>query len=98
SFLNPLLLSGIFIIIFLCVSNLDYTVYYEGTKVISFLIGPATVSLALPLYEKLSLLKKHWKRILSVIVVGVLIHAITIGGIVLILQSTDQMIATFIPK
>lgn len=96
--LNPLLLSAIFIIIFLLLTNLPYLSYENGTSFITFLIGPATVSLALPLYEKLGVLKKHWKIIFSVIGVGVIIHALMIFIIVFILKSSDVMIATFIPK
>lgn len=96
--LNPLLLSAIFIIIFLLLTNLPYLSYENGTSFITFLIGPATVSLALPLYEKLAVLKKHWKIIFSVIGVGVIIHALMIFIIVFILKSSDVMIATFIPK
>jgi len=98
SLLNPLLLTSTFIVIFLCVTNINYDTYQEGTKMISFFIGPATVSLALPLYEKLPILKKHWKTIISVLIVGVVIHALTIAGIVFILHTTDEMIATMIPK
>lgn len=98
SLLNPLLLTSTFIVIFLCVTNINYDTYQEGTKMISFFIGPATVSLALPLYEKLPILKKHWKTIISVLIVGVIVHAVTILGIVFILHTTDEMIATMIPK
>lgn len=98
SLLNPLLCTSVFIIIFLCVTQINYEVYREGTKLISFFIGPATVSLALPLYEKLPILKKYWKTILSVLLIGVIVHALTIAGIFLILETTEQMIATLIPK
>lgn len=43
SLLNPLLLTSTFIVIFLCVTNINYDTYQEGTKMISFFIGPATV-------------------------------------------------------
>ena len=98
SLLNPLLLTATFIIIFLIVVNIDYSVYQEGTKFISFFIGPATVSLALPLYEKLCILKKHWKAIISILAVGVVTHALSIAAIVWLLGTTDVMTATFIPK
>lgn len=98
SLLNPLLCTSVFIIIFLCVTQIDYEVYREGTKLISFFIGPATVSLALPLYEKLPILKKYWKTILSVLLISVVVHALTMAGILLILDTTEQMIATLIPK
>ena len=48
--------------------------------------------------KKLPILKKHWKTIISVLIVGVIVHALTIAGIVFILHTTDEMIATMIPK
>jgi predicted murein hydrolase (TIGR00659 family) len=96
--LNPLLLSSTFIIIFLCVFHIDYPIYQEDTALISFFIGPATVSLALPLYEKLPILKKHWQAIIAILLIGVIVHALTIASIVFLLNSADVMIATFIPK
>ena len=96
--LNPLFFTSVFIIIFLVIFKIDYNVYKEGSSFITFLIGPATVSLAIPLYEKLPLLKKHYKTILLTITTGVLSHAIIIGFMAFVLNISHELIATFIPK
>ena len=96
--LNPLFFTSVFIIIFLVIFKIDYNVYKEGSSFITFLIGPATVSLAIPLYEKLPLLKKHYKTILLTITTGVLSHAIIIGFMAFFLKISNELIATFIPK
>lgn len=57
---NPLLLGSIFVIIFLSVLNIPYADYKASAQPINYLLLPATVSLAVPLYEKLELLKKIW--------------------------------------
>lgn len=98
SILNPLLMSSIVIMIFLLLTRIPYETYKQGTKFITFLIGPATVSLAIPLYEQLPVLKKHWKVILGAILSGVLVHAIVIGLIVFAFQSSLEMMATVLPK
>lgn len=54
---NPLLLSVIVTILVLVTAHIDYEVYYAGAKYLSYLLTPATVCLAVPLYEKFALLR-----------------------------------------
>ena len=70
--LNPLLLSIIMTILVLLITGVDYQNYYTGAKYISYLLTPATVSLAIPLYEQMEILKKNWKAVIAGIVSGVL--------------------------
>ena len=60
---NPLLIAVILTVGALCILKIDYSVYESGTKYISYLLTPATVSLAIPLYEQLDVLKKNIKAI-----------------------------------
>ena len=69
---NPLLIAVIIIIAVLAVSGIDYKVYNEGAKYISYLLTPATICLAIPLYEQFELLKSNWKAIAVGIFSGVL--------------------------
>ena len=62
--LNPLLVASIVIILILMLSDVSYDNFFIGGRFISMLIGPATVALAIPLYQNLELLKKHSKTIL----------------------------------
>ena len=67
---NPLLISIILIILLLKVLDIDYTVYEDGAGLISFLLTPATVALAIPLYEQIEPLKKNWQAIIVGILSG----------------------------
>lgn len=98
SLLNPLLLTSISIIMILLSTNISYESYSEGTTFITYLIGPATVSLAIPLYEKLGMLRKYWKVVIVSILSGVIAHALCIFLITVTLQSSPELVATFIPK
>ena len=69
---NPLLISVAATIAVLAAAGIDYDVYYSGAQYLSYLLTPATVCLAVPLYEKLEVLKKNWRAILIGIVSGVL--------------------------
>lgn len=69
---NPLLIAIIFVIIAIKILGVDYDSYYVGAKYISYLLTPATVCLAIPLYQQLDLLKNNWKAIIIGVVSGVL--------------------------
>lgn len=69
---NPLLLSSIIIGACLMLGNIPYSSYKSSSSVLSWLLLPATVSLAIPLFEQWKLLKKNWKAILCGIGAGVI--------------------------
>ena len=61
---TPLLLSAIFIIIFLKVTGISYQDYYQGGVYLNNLIVPSTVALGIPLYKSFHLMKHHVRSIL----------------------------------
>ena len=70
--LNPLLIAVICVIGVNAVMKVDYQTYNAGGQYLSYLLTPATVCLAVPLYEQLALLKKHLTAVICGIVAGVL--------------------------
>ena len=79
--LNPLLLAVICVMAVLVILDVDYEQYNEGAKYISYLLTPATVCLAVPLYEQLSLLKKNFKAVAAGIFSGVLASLVSVLGL-----------------
>ncbi len=59
---NPLLLGSIFVIIFLSVCKIPYADYKASAAPVNYLLLPATVALAIPLYEKSDLLRRERRR------------------------------------
>ena len=57
--LNPLLTASLLIIAVLLAGRIDYEVYNEGAQYVSYLLTPATVCLAIPLYRQLRLLREN---------------------------------------
>ena len=98
AFLNPLLISIILTIAVLLVFRIDYKSYYEGAKYISYLLTPATVCLAIPLYEQLSLLKKNWKAVVGGIVTGVFTSLCSVLAMSLIFRLDHSFYVTLLPK
>ncbi len=95
---NPLLIAIILVIGFLLICDIDYKNYQQSAKYISYLLTPATVSLAIPLYEKIDLLKKHLWAVLIGITSGVLTSLLSILGMAVIFQLTHQEYVTLLPK
>ncbi|MCI8299611.1 MAG: LrgB family protein [Lachnospiraceae bacterium] len=95
---NPLLTAVILVILFLAVSNVDSSVYQEGAKPISFLLTPATICLAVPLYEKMELLKNNYKAILTGIFSGVLTSLASIFLLAFLFKLDHASYVTLLPK
>ena len=96
--LNPLLISIAATILILLVAHVDYDVYYDGAKYLSFLLTPATVCLAVPLYEKLELLKQNWKAILAGILSGVLTTLVSVLAMSVLFHLSHAEYVTLLPK
>ena len=98
SFFNPLLVSIILVILFLSVSGISYSTYAESADYISFLLTPATICLAVPLYEQFKLLKKNWKAVVAGIVSGVVSSLVCIFLMALLFRFDHHTYVTFLPK
>ena len=94
AFFNPLLLGAIFVIVFLSVCGIPYADYKVSAAPVNYLLLPATVALAIPLYEKLDLLKANAAAIIAGISVGTLVSL----GSALALHLTQEQYATLLPK
>lgn len=96
--LNPLLISIIITIAVLLILGIDYNKYYEGAKYISYLLTPATVCLAIPLYEQIELLKHNFKAIITGILSGVVTSLCTILALAIVFRFSHEEYVTFLPK
>ncbi len=96
--LNPLLVSIVITVIVLVVTDMDYEIYYNGAKYISYLLTPATVCLAIPLYEQFEILKKNVAAILAGILSGVLTSLSCILAMVLIFNMNHKQYVSLLPK
>ena len=95
---NPLLIAQVAIICVLLLFKIDFNSYNNGAKYISFFLTPATVCLAIPLYEELQHLKDNWIAIMAGIVSGMLSSAATILALSLIFSLNHQEYVTLLPK
>lgn len=96
--LNPLLIATICVMGVLLVLKVDYAQYQEGAKYISFLLTPATVCLAVPLYRQMSLLKKNLKAVAAGILSGVLASLCSVYLLARLFRLTHEQYVTLLPK
>lgn len=95
---NPLLVSVILTMAFLLIFDIDYESYKAGANHLSYLLTPATVCLALPLYEQFSRLRENAAAVL----VGIFTGVVTSLGSVLLLSYLFRLdhaaYVTLMPK
>ena len=95
---NPLLIGIALVILVLVVGKIDYSVYELGGTYINFLLTPATICFALPLYRQIQLLKQHSVAIMIGILSGVVASAISILGLAFAFSLSYEEYVTFLPK
>lgn len=96
--LNPVATSVVALICFLMLTDTSYEAYFEGGQFVHFLLGPATVALAIPLYQQFSKLKKLWLPVAIAILSGVTIGALSSVYIARLLGASLQTQLSLAPK
>ena len=97
-FFNPILVSIIIVAFVLKVFKVDFANYDEGAKIINYLLTPATICLAIPLYKQFELLKRNWKVVLVAICAGVVVNCAFVYFVAKLFQLEHNVYATFIVK
>ena len=95
---NPLLVAALSLMLFLSLCRIPCAEYQVSAAPISFLLLPATVSLAVPLYEKWSLLRQNAPAILAGIAVGVVVSAGCIILLAWVFGLDRSQSVTLLPK
>ena len=95
---NPLLLGSIFVIIFLSLVQIPFAEYKQSVSVLNYLLLPATVSLAVPLYEQWLPMKKNAKAVLCGILAGSVTSMVSIIAMSWILKLDPVLSASLMPK
>ena len=95
---NPLLIAILLTMGAIRLLGVNYESYMGGAKYISYLLTPATVCLAVPLYEQTVLLKKHIKALAAGIASGVLASVTSILILSKLFALSHEQYVTLLPK
>ncbi|MGN0336774.1 MAG: LrgB family protein [Lachnospiraceae bacterium] len=95
---NPLLISIVISIIVLWIGKIDYETYNEDAKYLSWLLTPATVCLAIPLYEQWGLLKQNYKAVFFGLLAGTVTSLTTVFVLAKLCGLSHEEYVTLLPK
>ena len=95
---NPTLIGMVLVTVFVVVSGMNPDGYTSGTKLIFWLMTPATISLAVPMYEQFQVLKKSLKAVLAGACAGVLSCMVMIVAVSLLLKFERSVMISLMPK
>ncbi|MHA4990516.1 LrgB family protein [Cetobacterium somerae] len=96
--LNPLLLGIIFVISILVIFDIPLNEYNKGTEIITFFLGPATVVLAVPLYNQIETLKKNIVPILFGITIGSASAILSVIFLSKLVNLEKDVLISILPK
>lgn len=95
---NPVLLSVVFLVLVLTLTHTSYHSYFQGAQFIHFLLGPATVALAVPLFRQVPKLKRAFLPLMGGLVAGSLTAILSTVVIAHLLGASWQTLASMAPK
>ena len=95
---NPMLIACITLIVFLVLADVPYALYKEKTYALNYLMLPATVSLAIPLYEQWQLLKKNVLAIVCGIGAGAMTSVVCVLIMAWVFRMEPQYAVSLMPK
>lgn len=96
--INPLLYSIVFIIAFLLIFDVDYSTYNQSANYFTFFMTPATICLAIPLYQQAERIGENAVPVLTGILAGILANALTIYIFAIIFSLDHGIYITLLPK
>jgi len=96
--LNPVLLAVVALVTVLYATGTPYQTYFDGAQFVHFLLGPATVALAVPLYFNFSKLRRLWLPLLGGLIAGSVTAALSAIGIAWLFGASTQTLISLAPK
>lgn len=95
---NPVLIAVIALVSLLIATGTDYSTYFEGAQFVHFLLGPATVGLAVPLYNQFRKVRSAALPLGVALLVGTLTAAASAVGIAWLLGAGEETLLSLAPK
>ena len=98
SFVNPLFVSIVLVIAAISLLGVSYESYNQSADLITYLLTPSTICLAVPLYQQIDLLKQNMRAVMAGIVSGVLSSLCIVLLLAMLLHLDHASYVTFLPK
>lgn len=98
SLANPVVIAIVLLVLILTLTGTPYQSYFDGAQFVHFLLGPATVALAIPLYQQVAKLRRHWVAFLVGALAGCATAVVTAMGIAWLLGASPAIVMSLAPK
>ena len=95
---NPVAIAVLMLVLLLSITGTPYRTYFEGAQFVHFLLGPATVALALPLYEQRARIRRMAVPLLAGLLAGVTTAVVSAAAIAMALGASPQTVLSLAPK
>lgn len=95
---NPVLIAVVLLIAALKILGVDYKTYFDGAQFVHFLLGPATVALAVPLYNQVHQVRRSAPAMLAALVVGSLTAAGSAVALGWLFGASERTLLSLAPK
>lgn len=95
---NPVAIAVAILALILTLTGTPYETYFDGAQFVHFLLGPATVALAIPLYQQVDKLKRNWFALLVAAIIGSAAAIATAMGTAWALDASRATILSMAPK
>ncbi|HYD29962.1 MAG TPA: LrgB family protein [Azospirillaceae bacterium] len=95
---NPVAIAIILLAAALILTGTPYDTYINGAQILNFLLGPATVALAVPLYQNLDKVRRMLPSLMVGLAIGSTVGVLSSSGTALLLGASKPMVLTLAPK
>jgi predicted murein hydrolase (TIGR00659 family) len=95
---NPVALGIIIVSVVLLAFGVQYERYFDGAKFIHFLLGPATVSLAIPIFRKWELIMANARAILTTVLLGSMFAILTTYALASAFSLERDIVLSLLPR
>jgi len=96
--LSPLFAVPVVLVAGVLVTHVSYSTYFSETRWLSWLLGPATVAFAVPIYEQRALIRKHWFPLLAGVAVGMPVAMLSSVWLARLLGLSDMLQKSLAPR
>ncbi len=95
---SPVLIAIVILVCLLLATGTPYSAYFQGAQYVHFLLGPATVALAVPMYANLARIRRHARAILPAVLAGSLTAALSAMLLARLLGAPREIVLSLAPK
>ncbi|WP_019139514.1 LrgB family protein [Noviherbaspirillum massiliense] len=95
---NPVAIAIAILVLILVLTDTPYRTYFDGAQFVHFLLGPATVALAIPLYQQIDKLRRNWFALLASALAGCAAAIASAMGVAWALGASPATVLSIAPK